>query len=167
VGVGGDAGTHRGTQTTDASRRDDDGDSTGPSFPLGVYDSCAVETVAVVLPMVGAMGGAFGRDDATITLTQTGSVVTLTDKPAEPTSIFGLGFVLEFVASTNSSASLAPADQPFAQFSGVVSGCNVTAVNSGALTFDAKTLYFSIVGQVTDDAGTGCQITATFVCSKE
>jgi hypothetical protein len=166
-----DAGEGTGTQSSDASLIDGGGtkgDGTGgPIFPIGVYDHCDVTTMAITLPQPGGGGGGFAQDDATITLTQTGSVITATDQPTGPRGILAGGFALDFVATTSASAILAPSDQPFVQFSGVVSNCDVTALSAGSLTYDASSLYLSIVGQVTNDAGAGCAVSATFVCSKE
>jgi hypothetical protein len=166
-----DAGVRGGTGIPDASPSDDDGGPARPTFPLGVYDECTVTTI-VSEPITGSLsgGGDYARDAATLTLTQAGSVITVTEAATAPDGAPTLpiadGFALEFVATTNTSASLTPAGQSFPQFAEVVQGCYVTALTSGALTFDANTLYLSIVGQVTNDAG-GCQVTGTFVCNRE
>jgi predicted small lipoprotein YifL len=160
----GDAGMRR-PQMADAAFASDDATSTSPSPPLGAYGECTVTLTTMSIPMATS-GGAYGPDSTTLTLTQNGSVVTVTAAPGS-TSIDSVGFSLDFVASTNTSASLSPVDQPFAQFSSVTTGCNVTTLASGSITFDASMLYLSIVGLDTDDAGAGCQATATFACAKE
>jgi hypothetical protein len=166
-----DGGGRTGAQTEDASPPVDNRDSAGPNFPLGVYGKCAVATTGMVIPPPGegggGGGGGYSEDDATITLTQTGSVITATDQPASPMSILSGGFALDFVATSDTSAALAPPDQPFVQFSDVLTSCDVTSLTSGSLTYDATSLYLSIVGQVTDDAGITCQIAATYVCGME
>jgi hypothetical protein len=171
AGVHEDAGTKGAPRIPDASHSDDDGAPTRPTFPLGVYDECTVATI-VSVPIAGSLsgGGDYARDAATLTLTQAGSVITVTEPVMPPDAMPTLpvfdGFALEFVATTNTSASLTPADQSFPAFAEVMQGCYVNTLTSGALTFNANTLYFSIVGQVTNDAG-GCQVTATFVCNRE
>jgi hypothetical protein len=166
-----DGGTKSGARMPDASQPDEDGGPARPTFPLGVYDECTVATI-VSMPSAGSLsgGGDYARDAATVTLTQAGSVITVTEAALPPDAMPSFtvfdGFALQFVATTNTSASLTPSDQSFPEFAGVVQGCDVTALSSGALTFNANTLYLSIVGQITNDAG-GCQVTATFVCNKE
>jgi hypothetical protein len=158
---------------------DGGGGSSGDSavvsaIPLGVY-TCLEDESGGFLNVDGGSG--------TITLTQTGTRLTATyaEGSAAPTVSF------TFAATSASSATLDPPGQPFSgswvacgggQTSGggiadPAPGTATLSVTGGQLTYDATTLFMSIVGHSLTDIESGCQaasgsttITATFTCKK-
>jgi hypothetical protein len=157
-----DAGADAGAMSADALP--------GPLFPLGVYGPCATT----------ASNGGEGLAGGTLSLTLrvVNGVLTATYSGGGPVS-----GALDFTVTTDTSANVAPSGQllpgVWAYCGGGVSDSGAIAspvpaeatlsVAAGELTFDSRTLFLSIVGDViSPDAGcTAGRVAATFTCKKE
>lgn len=128
----------------------DAGDASG--FPLGAYDNCFLGTF---LDTPG--GGGVATNGGTVTLAQAGSVLTATYHASNGGV---LGASLEFTQTSGTSATLLPGQE----VDGIELSCapkdfapSVTQLASGALTYNAGTLFLSVVGTAgpvgSEDAG--------------
>jgi hypothetical protein len=158
-----------GTQCSSAGNSaGNSGSSTGGggSLPLGVYADCSITQTS------GGGSGSISGAGGTLTLTQAGSVLTATYTDSASGS-------LEFVGTTDTSASLRAPGQTFNGLQAECGGGGLPvpvaaglSVSAGELTYDASTLFMSVVGTfLTPDAGVSCQIqpgsvTVTITCSK-
>jgi hypothetical protein len=133
---------------------------------LGVYGDCSF----------GNLGFASGTG-GTLTLTKSQSGV-LTMTYANPQASFSL----DFAPTSDTSATLAPPNQPMPWSALCWSGTVVTdsglpidpsstsltlMVTSGALTYDAETVFLSVVGTPETDATCEGKSTGSLTCSRE
>ena len=140
--------------------------TTGWSDVLGVYGDCSY----------GNLGFAAGKG-GTLTLTETSAGLT-----AAYTATTGTSFSLDFAQTSNTSATLAPPNQtmpwealcwtgPAITDSGLPIDPGPTAltlrVTSGALTYDAETVFLSVVGVAETDAMCEGRSNGSLTCSKE
>ena len=136
----------------DAGPDADSGDGALPSgFPLGAHDNCFYSTF-----LQTSGGGGVAGPGGAIVVSQTGSTLTVGyggDGGALDTS-------LAFTPTSPTSATLAAGQE----LDGVRVACGelafapaVTQLSAGALTYNADTLFLSVVGTAEPlDAGAGC-----------
>ncbi len=169
-GAGGTSGRDSGSHTTSGTREDAGAEE---SFPLGLYDGCSLEEEPNTL----------GFFSGTVTLSLTRGVLAATFGGADGSVTSGLSGSLDFTETTGTSASLAPAGQPLpgpwaeCGGGGTPGGgiadpvpCGGTLdVASGMLTYDANTLFLTMVGNVElPDGGDhfAGPLTATVTCTR-
>jgi hypothetical protein len=154
TGSGNGSSQDGGASSSATSDNDAGGVSATPDFPLGMYACTANATVS------NGTGGGF---PGTLTITQSGSVLTATY--ADTGSEFS--GALEFTATTDSSANPAVPGQVFQALCVLGGGVDTVSVTSGSLTIDGNTLFLSLVGDYEgSDSCAGVQATISFVCSK-
>ncbi len=140
--------------------------TTGWSQVLGVYGDCSF----------GNLGFASGSG-GTLTLTENASGALTVTYAATQTS-----FSLEFTPTSDTSAVLAPTNQSMPWEALCWTGAEVTdsgvpidpgataltlRVTSGALTYDAETVFLSVVGTPETDATCEGKSTGSLTCSRE
>ena len=175
---GGGGGSASGGARDDAGTGALDATAPGWSEVLGVYPHCAYSHLGIA-----------DGDGGTIALTQSpGGTLTVAYAQA---SDAGALFTLHFTPTTGTSAALAPPGQlmPWSEFcfaGGVTANDSgfppdpvptpvTLSLTSGALTYDAETLFVSFVGTALLDAdatcggggGGGAQGAGSVTCSKE
>ncbi len=156
----------------DAASGSDLGDATAPGWSrqLGVYADCSYSDFGFVTGTGGAL-----------TLTQSSSGA-LTASYGSPDAGARESFTLTFSPTTGTSAALDPADQPIPWealcWAGTIatdSGLPVDpaptpitlVVASAALTYDADTVYLSVVGTSDVDATCEGRLAGSITCSRE
>jgi hypothetical protein len=160
----GDAGRPTGRSGTDGS-------SVSSSFPLGVYGDCSYQDSGQGTFGIGG-GSTMG---ATLTLTQAAAELTATYSTFHES--------LAFAPTTGTSAALVAPGQSlpggWSECGGGVTdagfpisptaGTSTLNLTSGALTYDAKTVFLSLEGTVVDagpDCTSGQTVSVSISCSK-